>query len=488
MKKVVIGSFGTETNTFIPAFTEFSAFGGENIGKKYGVEHYRDKGGIMGSFVNALETNGGIEVIPVLNGWAEPWGPVRRAVYDFAERTLLDAIQANGPIDGVVLWLHGAMVLEDDEDAEGLLLEAVRRAVGPAMPIMVTLDLHANVTEKMLSNASALFLNDCYPHTDTNDRCAEAARALLAVLDGNLRPVMRSKRLPMLADFIPTTDPRIGKFVELAAEMEKDPRVVTVSVAYGFFCADIAESGVRAIAVTNNAPELAQQLADTLADAIWAERRTLTRNFIRMDDAIDALQTTTEGPYVFADCYDNPGGGSTGSSTHILRRLIERGVKGAAVASIYDPETVAQAEQAGVGNRFEASLGGKLYPEILGGPVIGTAYVKAITDGRYSNRLEASPAALCAYGKNAVLVLNDVEIIVNTRVCQTFDPDQFRANGIDPLAKRVLVVKSTAHFRHKFEPIGKGIFEIAADGFSWQKPADVRHIRCPRPIWPLDDI
>lgn len=486
MKNVLIADFGTETNTFNPSFTEMAAFGGDMADTK-GIAFHRGKLTAFGAFIDTLEAYCGIQIIESVHAGAAPWGPVRRNVYDLAEKIILSAIDDAKRIDGVLLCLHGAMVLEDDDDAEGLLLEAIRTKIGHEIPIMVKLDLHANITEKMLNNATAFFINDLYPHSDSYDRCVEAAHALLAVFRWKSRPIMRAKQLPMLAQFIPTTDPRIKKYLDAMHEYEKDPRVITVSVAYGFFCADIHESGLRVIAVTNDAPDLAQKIADELADAIWQDRRLLVRQFDDLETALDTVAEQTDGPYVFADCCDNPGGGSPGSSTHILRQLLARDISGAAVASIYDPDVVAQAEKAGIGSWIDVSLGGKMFPEILGAAIEAKAYVKAITDGRYSNTKDPVPA-FGAYGKNVVLQIGKVEVIVITALNQTFSPDLFRANGIDPLQKRLLVVKSTIAFRKEFEPIAKRIFDILVPGLAYQQQQQATHVRCRRPIWPLDDI
>lgn len=490
MYKVVIADFEHETNTFNPNRTTLAHFGDpvRNCDKQR-IMDLRGTRSCLGAIIDTIDAHGDISIIPTVRAAAEPWGPVCRDAYDFYKNEILRCIDEAGAVDAVVMWLHGAMVVEDCEDGEGELLAAIRAKVGPAVPITAGLDLHANVTQKMLANATALFPNDYYPHTDSYDRCVEAASCALDVLDGRSKPVMHGRKLPMLSYFIPTKDPRLAKFTAMAHEYEEDPRVVSVSIAFGFFCADIQESGLTCIAVCKDDPTLAQDIADKFAAAVWADRCGLVRHFDDLDQSLDDIAASADpGPFIIADCCDNPGGGSPGSSTHILRRLLDRGVKNAAIFAQYDPETVAAAEKTGVGNCFQASIGGRLFPDILGPAVVADAYVKAINDGRFSNQVDGSGNALGSYGKLVVLVIKGIEVICMSRTVQAMTPDTIRACGIDPLKRKLIVLKSAVHFRHAYEPIGKRIYDVIKPGLHSQSPQGLVFQRCQRPIWPLDDI
>ena len=226
------------------------------------------------------------------------------------------------------------------------------------------------------------------------------------------------------------------KHVQRAAGFEKEPGVLSVSIGHGFFCADILEAGLTTLAVTDGDAARAQEIADALADGIWADRALLQRRFYTPEDAIEEARRENAWPVIFADVADNPGGGSTGDGTHLLRAMLKAGVRDAAVALICDPESVAMAEKAGVGNVVHLRLGGKQRPEILGGPIECDAYVKSLNDGKYINDGPMGGGMPMDLQKTAVVVVDGIEVIVSCNVTQTYDVQVFRSHGIEPLKRK----------------------------------------------------
>lgn len=484
MYNLIIGCYGQETNTFNPMLTSLQDFGGaDGILQK---KDFSDLRSYNLAYYEVLRSRSDVNVIPTVAAWAQPWGPCQRSAHEHIKGEILRVCRESGRVDGVLLSLHGAMALEDDDDAEGDLLEALRQLLGPDVPIHIVLDLHANITEKMLSNASVIINYNTYPHIDGAERAKDSARIMLDSLDGKVKPVMRACKIPLLPEFIPTAWEPVKSFQECCAAFAKQEDVISASIAYGFFCADIVESGACVIVITDQNPEKAQLLADQLACKMWAERKNLLREFVDLDASIDEILAHPERrPCVFADCWDNPGGGAPGDGTHILRRLLERKVAGAVIAYLRSPETVAQAEKAGVGASLEVTLGGQFFPELCGAPIKATAWVKAISNGIHD--LPGKPErGFRKIGKLVALLIDDLTVIVSSGFAQTWTPEGIIACGINPKNCSVIVVKSSVHFRHAFEPIAAKIYDIEVPGKSEQKIANLTFRKCRRPMFPLD--
>ena len=491
MKNIVIAEFKHETNRFCPIPANETAYRNRNL--IFGEEIFSYFKGVkneIGGFLDVFRDREGFQLIPAIAGNAMPSGPVTMDMFYMARDKILEAIRSVDHVDGVLLSLHGAMVLEEFEDGEGLLLETVRNEVGPDVPIIVSLDLHVNMTKRMQKNGTAFFVYDYYPHTDMYDTGVAAAEAMYATLSGKVKPVMRWYKMPFLQPCLPTADPVIKKYVDMAQEMRQRPGVLRVNICSGFFQADIEEMGVAVIAVTDDDAQLAQDLADELGKAIWADRANLRRRLYTADEAIDEVLASAEGegPFVLADVADNPGAGGSADTPHLLRRLIERDVQNVAYAIICDPEAVIAAEKAGVGNMVTVSLGGKTRPDICGEPVVVEAYVKSISDGVYVNRDTMCQGLVNRLYKTAVLRIGGVEVIVSSNRVQPWDLEVYRSQGIMPQDKKVLVTKSTAHFRASFGTVAYKILDVEAPGLAPQDPKSLAYQHCPRPMYPLDEM
>ena len=498
MYNILIGCYGHETNTSTPDVTDLERFGGEDGIIDHDGTHLYNRG-----FHDVLKLRDDVKIIPSVAAWACPWGKVDGSTNEYITEKLLESIRNADKLDGILLSLHGAMVTTASEDGEGDLLEKVREIAGPDVPIGVMVDLHANITGKMLRNASWIINYDTYPHIDAFERAAECAELMLNTLDGKVKPVMSCIKLPLLTEFLPTTKGPAKIISDTVFEEEKNPKILAASVSYGFFCADIAESGAAVIAISDNDSQIAAESARRIAAKMWDLRYELKRHFITVDEALDDISANPDRyPAILADCCDNPGGGATGDATHILRRLVERDIKHSVAAFIYDPESVAEAEKTGVGNIAEFDIGGKIFPQITGGPVHVTAYVKAITDGHFDRGLEPDlnimgdgnfnsaiqwPPVTSQHGKIAVLDINGVTALVTTVQAQTWNDYGILSCGIDPCRKAVIAVKSTVHFRHCFEKYAAKIYEIHTPGLSEQLIRPQNIINSRRPIFPLDD-
>lgn len=489
MKNIIIGEFKHETNTFSPHLTDVDAFKGRNY--LFGEEILVYFDGVkneMGAFLDVFNNNEKFNLIPSAAFNAMPAGPVTMDVYNRFVDELIKTIRQISYVDGILLSLHGAMVLTGSEDGEGDLLEVIRAEVGSDIPIIVTLDLHVNLTHKMMQNANGFFVFESYPHIDMYEYGIKAAKAMENVLNGIWNLTMKHKKMDMIIPYMPTELPNMKKLLDLKHQFEEQQDVICVNICHGFFAADIYEEGAAVIVITNNNPELADDISNKLAKKIWDYRKILTRKFYTIDKAIDEALSTDKLAYVFADVADNPGAGSPCDGTHMLRRLIERKVKNVAVAIIYDPEVVNIAQNAGVGSYIDINLGGKTYPEIMGQPLSCKAYVRAITDGNYINKDVMSKGLRVKLGLTAILVIYDIEVIVTSNRTQPWDLEVYRSNGITPENKKILVVKSTVHYRASYGTIAYKIIDVELPGLSPQSPKMLNYKKCRRPIYPLDNI
>jgi len=489
MKNILIASFKHETNTSSPYPADLKAFHDKHFSLPHEtMGYYRGTRTELGGFIDTLADTPTCRLCPSLAFNAEPCGPVTQEVMDLACHLTGQTIREVGQIDGVLLALHGAMVTENSEDGEGDYLEFIRSLVGDEVPIIVTLDLHANITEKMVRLATALINYDTYPHVDAYERGVEAAQLMAATLAGRIRPVMAWRKLPFLPEFVPTHFPCVKKHIDAVLAWEVQEKVLTVSIGFGFFCADIYEAGLSVIAVTDGDRALAQQIADQVSEGIWADRALIRHEFLPPDEAIDLALATEGGPVVFSDGWDNPGGGSPGDGTHILRRLLERKAENVAIAYLYDPETVERCIAAGAGQEVDVELGGKMLPHLLGTPICCRAYVRSISDGRFIQKGNMGHGLRVRTGPTVVLQIEGAEVIVGSLRMQPYDAEIFAANGINVREKKIVVLKSANHFRTNYESFAARIIDVKVEGGSEQQPRPCDIHRARRPIYPLDNI
>jgi len=287
-KKVLLFRFQHETNAICPAPADMQAYKNACfvLGDRVLDLPRTNKMEVVGA-LNVLEAETDIKIVPVVNMYANPSGPVTEEVYRFVEDRLQQAIREEGPIHGVIILFHGAMVAEGHPDAEGDLLEMLRGQLGRQIPIVASLDLHANVTEKMARCADALVAFREYPHTDCYDTAVEATKILADTLSGKLRPTMAFRKIPHLLPLFPTEKPQIRPLYDLADQLQQLPGVRSVTFTHGFFAADIEELGMAVLAVTDNDPALADRVADTLAAAIDREKDKLYEDYLTLDEALD---------------------------------------------------------------------------------------------------------------------------------------------------------------------------------------------------------
>lgn len=486
-RRFAVGQISHETNSFSPIKTDLSCFteGGYYLGEEV-IEKLQGTRTPIGGFIDFAKKTGN-EVVPTVAASASPSGIVTKEAYETLKTQLIDGIKKAGKVDGVLLALHGAMVADGTPDAEGDILRSVREVVGEKVPVVSTLDFHANVTDAMVNYSDGLFGYNTYPHIDGWERAVEAFEFSLRLLDKDINPVSYVVRPPLAPGVVPfrTGSGPCKALMEQAFEYEKEPGVINVSVYGGFVYSDIEEAGLSFLATTDGDEEKAREIAQSLAQMAWDMRDELKTEMLSPSQAVKYAIEAKRRPIVLADVADNVGGGASGDGTEILRCLIEQNAQDAVVITIPDKEGVEEGFRVGVGGKFDFPIGGK-FDDKHGLPVRVQGVVRLLSDGWFVHRGPMSTGLRSCIGKTAVIQSGGVEIIVNERRVQPVDVEVPRSVGIDPSYRKIVVIKSAVHYRASYEPIAAEIIEVDGPGLSSPNLSRFTFSHIRRPIFPID--
>lgn len=499
---VVVGALAHETNTFVPDPVGRSDFRArrELFGEAV-TEALRGTETVVGGVIDVADSED-VELVQTVAAFATPGGVVTNEAYEFYVECILDGVCEHiDELDGVLLPLHGAMVTETETDGEGPLIGRVRELVGEDTPIVVTLDLHGNVSERMVAAADALVAYETYPHLDKAETGRRGLEILARTMRGEVTPTMHFERPPTLV-FQPKAYTPSGPMAEvmaLAREHEARDGVLKANVLPGFYHADIPEMGVTTPVVTDDDPALAREVSRDLAETVWERRAAFVEEYPKPPEAVREAERIVgglgpdDGPVVMADFGSNPGGGGASNGTTVLREFLEQGVENAGWAIMYDPEAVADCIDAGVGERLTTTIGGKSDDE-HGEPIDGLdGYVKAITDGRYVNtgtshsghgvRNDIGRTVRFQCGPN-----DTITVVLAERRASAFDAEIWRHVGLPPERLDVICIPSLIAFLGDYEPLSSDVILVDTPGLSAVDPARFEYAKIPRPVYPLDDL
>lgn len=491
--RIALAGFVHETNTFSGTPTTLADFmaNGYAVGKE--LRSRRGTNTVVGGAVGAADADLDVQLIPIVATSAIPAGLVTVEAFERVVGEIVRGVDEHRP-DAVVLDLHGAMVSEVDPDGDGEVARRVRAVVGPSIPIVAVLDLHANVSRSLAETVDALIPYRTYPHIDMAARGRQAVEIAAGAARGQVRLTSRMAKLPLISPGqrqFSGSEPTVT--IQAAArELERCDGVVNVGVSYAFGFSDVAHIGMSVVVTTDDDAETAQRLANQLAADIWALRERFRAALMPVEEAVHAAMAEPTGPVVLADFGDNPGGGSACDGTALLWALLDLGAEDAAFALIADPDVVAVATSAGVGAPISVELGGKT-DDLHGFPIPVEATVQHLSDGRFVYEGPMDTGVASTLGRTAVLRCrgrhgNAVDVIVCERRVQPLDTAIFRSQGIVPEERKILVVKSWVHFRGAFEPIAARIIEVDTPGLTTTDFSRFTYRNVPRPLWPLDDI
>ncbi|WP_322994477.1 M81 family metallopeptidase [Castellaniella sp.] len=497
--KVLIARMNHETNTFSPVPTPLSAFGLN--GPDYGEAAYRvNKGAAtaMGAFI-ALAEQWGAEIVTPVSATAWPSGPVDAAAYQTICQAIVDAAPG---CDVMLLDLHGAMVVQTSADGEGDLLERLKAAC-PDTPIAVSLDLHGNVTQKMVDHADIITGFKTYPHVDMYESGYLAGTIMHEMMQGRCRPALAWRQLPLMTHTLKsaTLSPAMQVAVDKARALEVQDDIYAVTVMAGFSLADIPAPCLSVVVVGKDAAS-AQAAADQLAGEIWDDRE----GFIYTSEALAqsvarARQMSREtilasaecgnpnGPVLLLDHSDNCMSGGTCDTMDVLLESLAQGLTEIAVGPVCDPEAVDLLFRAGQGSTVSLGLGNKRDLSKIGVrkvPPVLTGKVKYLSDGKYVISGPTYHGMTCSMGRTALLEIEGAEIVVTERTHEPWDLGVFTCVGLDVSQKQFVLLKSRMYCRPVFFPIARGYVECDSDGVTSSNYAlfDFRAVR--RPVFPLD--
>ena len=488
-RRLFTACLGTETNSFSPIPTGMGLFSRTML-----VRH-GDHGDRPGLFALPLiiwrnrAIAKGWQVSEGLAAFAVPAGETTTTAYETLRDEILADLQRALPVDAVMLSLHGAMIADQYPDAEGDLLAHVRQCVGPDVPILAELDLHGHLTEQKIQAADVMIFFKEYPHIDAAERAEELFSLAERILEQQLVPTMAMHDCRMLGIYPTTREPMQSFVAQMQALEQDDSNVLSVSLVHGFPWGDTPEVGTRVLVVTDNDQALADNTARELGDWVWSQRDELLAPFVSVEAALERIETSSPAgkPLVLADTADNTGIGAAGDSTFLLAELINRRIGGVAISPLWDPGAVELAFDGGLGARLNMRIGGKL------GLASGTSIDTSVTiKGLARNASQPFGGATAPLGDMAWLRIGDdpdndddaIDVIVNSHRVQSFDPACFSNVGLDPLAPKALIVKSTQHFFAGFAPIAQEVIYISTPGTGSMDFASLNLTRVSNPLWP----
>lgn len=482
--KILIGECKQEVSSFNPVpstYADFDVAQGAAL-----VDFHRGIKSEMGGALGVFGARAGIEVVPTYSARAmTSGGTLEQASFDRLMNEFLAAICAAPPVDGVYLSLHGAMAAESEDDPEGRLLGEVRKILGDAIPIVVSLDLHGILTDRLLTHADAIAAYHTYPHVDFYETGERAARLLLRILDGNANPVTARVYIPALVrgpELITATG-RYGQMMRQAQALEASTDGLSAGIMIGNPFTDVLDLATNSFVVANDNEAWAQQEARRLAQEFWRARTHLHQPLISLEEALTIAQEKLgHGTVVFVDAADATSSGASGDSNAILRGLVESSYAGRALLPIVDAPAVAAAMRAGIGHTVHVTLGGQLDPARFT-PLLVEATVRLLSDGHFISESHAAPWYA---GETAMLQVGNHTVIATSRPVSLYDRSLFYAHGQDPQRFDAVIVKSPHCQHHMFAAWSAAMLNVDVDGSTSANLLRLGHTRCRRPLFPLD--
>jgi microcystin degradation protein MlrC len=488
--RILSAEISHETNTFsilpttLALYKERRYYRGEEVARALSGTRTE-----MGAHLDAAKKYGWKLVQPIAAG-ATPGGKTPAADWAHLSGAVIDACQ-EGSFDGVLLSLHGAMVTEDRDDAEGDLLRRLRDKLGSKIPIAISLDIHANVSDVMASLANIVIAYRTYPHIDQYERGMEAADLLQRAMDGEIQPRSLVWRAPVLEglDYGRSQGGPMSRILARADQLrQENPGILAITVCAGFVWGDIPDAGPSVTITADGDASRFQGVAEELVKDIWETRREITVPLYTLREAMnEAGKESNDGrPLILADFTDNPGSGGYGDSVRLLESMVQADVKNAAFGCVPDPEAARKSIAAGAGREIEITLGARIDPKTYGPPLKVRGTVEHVSDGKFVAQGPMNKGVTISMGPTAVLRCGGVRMLVTTHNFQVYDLQVFLSQKIDPRACSVVAVKSWHHFRAAFEPISRKVMLVDSGGLASRDLKRFTYHRVRRPIYPLD--
>lgn len=425
----------------------------------------------------------GWEVVESLHAFAEPAGPTTRDAYETMRDRILGDLERAGPVDAVLMFLHGAMVAVGYDDCEADLVMRMRAQAGPGVRIGIELDLHAHIDERLTDAADLIVLYKAYPHIDYAERADDLFALMERTLAGEIAPVMALFDCKTMGLFPTTRDGPMPKFVSEMLAAEGHGGVLSLSLNHGFPWADVPNAGAKMLAVADGDIAIAQRTADEFGQRFYAVRAEATLPFVSLEHAIARAKEPGDKPILLADTSDQTGGGAPGDTTHMLRAFIDAGIRNAVYGPLWDPMAVGICFAVGVGARMKLRIGGKYEPH-SGPPLDVDAQVLFLKRNATQDQLGREEVPI---GDIAVVRAEGIEILLTTVRTGVFSPTIFTRHGVTLEGRTVIGLKNLYRHTDVFAPLVREQLYVATPGACPPDWASIPFTRIPRPIWPLDE-
>jgi microcystin degradation protein MlrC len=490
--RIAIGQLWQETNTFNPIPTTREDF--EHFGVSRGAELLEKMADTneLGGFIQSLRAwKEQPEIIGLVRLPAWPGGKATRETFEWLLDEFVASVKQSLPVDGVLLALHGSMAADRAPDVEGEVLHALSGIIGPRIPAVVTLDLHANITGRMVRHSDAIVLYHTIPHVDVFETGVRGAAVMRRILNDGARPVTAFQKIPMVVppERANTQDPSSVSygFRETLQKLEADPHILSAGIATTQPWLDVPEMGTSVVVVTNGDIERARSECARIAADLWNSRRDYLPDLVSVETGVRAAFENEEGLTVLSDSADATTSGAPGDSTHILRELLKYDWPRPALVPVVSPGIVAEAANRGVRAEWKTQLGG-VRDARNSQPITVQVTVERLFDARFTLSGHLSRNMTIDMGPSVVLRSGNIHILVTSRTGPHFAPEFFSSAGVDPFAAQVLIAKSPCGFLAAYGQVAKQIFVVQAPGCApsdfWNYP----YSQIPRPLWPWDEI
>ena len=483
--RIAVAEIGQETDSFSSLVTDLESF--KQYGLYFGDEILEKMQGVgtIGGFLEVAKRESDVELFPIIRAWAGAGAIISTETLAFFEDKLVNGIVDAMPLDGIFLALHGAASAQKDDDLEGYLLEALRRAIGPDIPIVSPLDHHANITQRMMDHLDLFVAFRTQPH-NLVETGVLAAEHLFAQVKGDINPTAGWQKIPMITpqDQFLTSHGPMKEWFDLAREMEARPGVLAASPIPMQPWLDVEEGGWSAVVYTDNDTELAQSLADELANKAWDLREQFwVMDSVSPDDAIREA-VGGEGLVILADTGDSVYGGAPGDSTCLLKEMVRQKVACTALVPMVDPEALDIAIDAGIGNWVTLAVGGK-WDNVFSQPVEITGQVTAISSGL---QVRLQGRGFSDLGRTALIEIDGVKLVLlEKRSFSINQPILYTHLGLDVDEAQMVVVKTASNFQF-FAPWRQQLIRVDSPGTTQSNLHAFVWKHVPRPIYPLDEL
>lgn len=493
-KNIVVASVSHETNTFSPVATPLNAFGNGKgpLKGEAAYEAFRGTGTATGGLIELAESVGAKVHVPIV-ARCLPSTSVDDAAYQQILKDMCEGVAkavATGQCDALFLELHGAMVTQSLEDGDGPLLQKLRKMF-PNLPIALSLDFHANVTDEMVTSPTSVVAYKTFPHLDMKETGIKTGQITLDAMSGKVNPRCVWGNIPLLVHLqrMNTSEPPLKDLFDSVRKAEEEPGVLSVSVLAGFPLADTREAGLSCIVVTDGDKAMGKRIRDRILSQAWEDRKAYTMTPEPLEVSVARAKKQDSGPWLLLDVADTCNSGGTLDSVSLLREILAQGLTDVAAAPLVDPGAVQAMLAAGVDAELEVELGEKVATPSVDGeksPLRLKGRVAAIHDGDITVQGPVFTGTRLNLGPTVLFETDDLQIVVTTNRAEPYDPGIFRCVGVNPEEKRFIVLKSRMQCKPAFLPFAKGYIDCNGLGVTTSDYSAFEYKRLRRPIYPFD--